>query len=320
MDKVSVIVPAYNVGDYLRQCIDSICYQTYKNLEIIIVNDGSTDNTKQLIQSYAKKDKRIIAKNQINLGHGPACNLGIKNATSRYLMFCDGDDYYFPTMVEELLQAINKRKTPVVTSQAYAFDAITKKSINDSNHTSIPISKKHQQQMHRQEIIQIADQLPIQYWAKIYNRQWLVKNKILFSNEKTSYDDIPFHWHILAKTQTLGIVPKKLYAYRVNRQGSSFDKINVSQFTNMHNHAAEIVKVNSPSLLSPFYKSYIQAIEWLFLHAKITKPDRIKTLKSLEKAIQSFNLQHLLAFHYQVFQNEQAWYKVNHLLNKMRKK
>ena len=99
---VSVIVPVYNVEKYLRQCLDSILGQTYKNLEIIIVNDGSTDSSANIIKEYKKTDDRIVVISQKNQGLSAARNAGVKKATGNYIMFVDSDDWIAPDIVEYL--------------------------------------------------------------------------------------------------------------------------------------------------------------------------------------------------------------------------
>lgn len=99
---VSVIVPVYNVEKYLRQCLDSILGQTYKNLEVIIVDDGSTDSSANIIKEYKKKDDRIVVISQKNQGLSAARNVGIKKANGDYIMFVDSDDWIAPDIVEYL--------------------------------------------------------------------------------------------------------------------------------------------------------------------------------------------------------------------------
>ena len=91
--KVSVIIPLYNVENYLKQCLDSVVNQTLKEIEIICINDGSTDNSKQILEDYARKDDRIKIINRKNSGQGVARNVGIKYAKGEYIGFVDSDDW-----------------------------------------------------------------------------------------------------------------------------------------------------------------------------------------------------------------------------------
>lgn len=101
--KISVIIPVYNIAEYLPQCLDSVINQTHKNLEIIVVDDGSTDNSGNVIDEYAKKDNRIVKISKNNSGVSDTRNKGIDIATGDYIGFVDGDDYIEPEMYEFLL-------------------------------------------------------------------------------------------------------------------------------------------------------------------------------------------------------------------------
>ena len=102
--KVSIIVPVYNTAKYLTECLDSLVHQTYKNLEIILVDDGSTDNSGQIIDEYAKIDSRIIAIHQPNSGQSAARNAGLRRASGDYVSFIDSDDSVANTFIAKLLK------------------------------------------------------------------------------------------------------------------------------------------------------------------------------------------------------------------------
>ena len=103
---ITIIIPVYNAKKYLRDCIESILSQTYHNLEIILVDDGSTDSSEKLVDDYAKTDKRIKAIHQKNMGLSGARNTGLKHATGKYVTFVDSDDRIDPNMVKNLLNAL----------------------------------------------------------------------------------------------------------------------------------------------------------------------------------------------------------------------
>lgn len=105
---VSIIVPIYNAEKYLKKCVDSLVNQTKKELEIILINDGSTDNTLKILKEY--KDKRIKLFSNKNQGIGKTRNFGISKATSKYIMFCDSDDYYEPNMCELMFNEVEKKR------------------------------------------------------------------------------------------------------------------------------------------------------------------------------------------------------------------
>jgi len=117
--KISVIIPIYKVEQYLVKCLDSICNQTYKNLEIIGVDDGSPDNCGKILDEYAQKDKRIVAVHKQNGGLASARNAGIDIATGQYLGFVDSDDWIEPNMYEVLLNAIEKHNADMASCFVY---------------------------------------------------------------------------------------------------------------------------------------------------------------------------------------------------------
>ena len=119
MDKlISVIVAAYNVAPWLSRCIESILAQTYKNLEIILIDDGSTDETSNIIDCYAKKDPRIVAVHQKNAGLVAVRDNGIELATGEFMAFVDGDDALDPDMYERLLNNAEKYDADIFCNQA----------------------------------------------------------------------------------------------------------------------------------------------------------------------------------------------------------
>ena len=114
MDKISIVVPIYNTEKYLDECIESIVNQTYKNLEIILIDDGSKDKSPQMCDEWAKKDNRIKIIHKSNEGAGASRNRGIAVATGKFIYFVDSDDYIDPTLVEKCLNAISKSSSAMV--------------------------------------------------------------------------------------------------------------------------------------------------------------------------------------------------------------
>lgn len=122
MDKISIIVPAYNVANYLPKCLDSIINQTYKNIEIIAVDDGSTDESGEIIDRYAQKDSRVVSVHKKNGGLSDARNVGIDIATGEYLMFIDGDDFIDERMAEIMYSRIIEDKSDMVMCELTCVD------------------------------------------------------------------------------------------------------------------------------------------------------------------------------------------------------
>lgn len=125
--KVTAIVPIYNVEKYLERCVDSILLQTYKNIEVILVNDGSTDNSLQYCNKYKNQDNRVIIIDKQNGGLSDARNAGLKQATGDYVCFIDSDDFILPTMIEMMVkQLIEDQADICVCDMEYLYDNGTK--------------------------------------------------------------------------------------------------------------------------------------------------------------------------------------------------
>ncbi len=142
MSKVSIIVPIYNTEKYLKKCLDSIVRQTHQNLEIILVDDGSTDNSSEIANSYAKIDKRIKVIHQENQGQSTARNTGLSKATGEYISFIDSDDEIAKNFIEELLSAYSDNTSLSVCGMHYK--RVRKKTAEDVYIRPLRARKKHE--------------------------------------------------------------------------------------------------------------------------------------------------------------------------------
>lgn len=196
--KITVIVPAYNVEKWFPRCIESILSQTHQVLEIIVINDGSTDGTAQLINEYAKNDSRIVAVHQENAGLIEVRERGIKMATGQYIGFVDGDDEIEPDMYERLLE--NALQYDAEISQCgilYCFyDGRTKKMHGTGNVSVFNKVEGYRELMqgthmepslcnklYKKELLQGKDSCPDK---SIVNNEDLLRNSVLFSRAKKS--------------------------------------------------------------------------------------------------------------------------------------
>ncbi len=196
--KVSVIVPIYNVEGYLSRCIESIINQTLSDIEIILVNDGSTDNSEKIIKKYAKKDKRIVALKQENGGVASAKNLGVKNATGEFIGFVDSDDWIDNSMFEKMYNCAKRENSDVVICDFYKY-------FDDGKMTPIQTMPLVSVNIKKDFIM-----APCCSWNKLYKRGLLKDNS--FPNGLI-YEDLAVTPLLVNKIDKISYINECLYYY-----------------------------------------------------------------------------------------------------------
>lgn len=227
MDKISVIVPVYNVAPYLKQCLDSIVSQTYRNLEIILVNDGSTDNSLEICQQYSEQDQRIRIISQENAGVSAARNTGIEISTGQYLTFIDPDDCYASdSSLEVLFGLIDKYQVKIAVGNFDEFDeSISQYRLysHDNKATVYPIQKWFSFQYVGDKNLSQCFSTP---WGILFYQD-LFKN-LRFPVGKISEDDLTI-WKLYLQTSSMVFINQAIYIYRNNRNRSITDVANPAQ-------------------------------------------------------------------------------------------
>jgi len=220
MAKVSIIVPVYNVEKYLRQCLDSVCNQTLQDIEIIIVNDGSTDNSQNIIDEYARKDNRIKVVYKENGGLASAKNAGLKIATGEYIGFVDSDDFAELNMFEELYNKAKSLDADISFCLSTCFESDTGTVLNNPYFSECVLNEDYDDvAFNWYEIKNKLFKLAVVSWNKIY-RQDLIKKHNLTFFDGMGFEDNPFSFHSFIAAEKIALVRKHLYNYRLNRSGS----------------------------------------------------------------------------------------------------
>ncbi|MEY8441183.1 glycosyltransferase family 2 protein [Lactobacillaceae bacterium 24-114] len=209
MKKISVIVLTYNVGEYLRECLESILNQTYNNLEIILVDDSSTDNSLAISEEFCQKDQRVRLIQQPNSGAGPVRNLGVSVATGDYIMFIDGDDILSTNMVADLYQQAEENNADISCCLFYRIDEqgtyYFYSDPHNPNHSALEKTYSSLDWLEN-EVRPVIGQIFYQAWGKLFKRN-LFKNveypshsygddgltgwKLYLSADKISYINMP---------------------------------------------------------------------------------------------------------------------------------
>lgn len=224
---VSVIVAVYNVERYLSQCLDSLVNQTLKNIEIIVINDASTDNSAQVINGYKSSCPNLRVINcECNKGLASVRNIGLREAKGLYVAFADGDDWVDIRMCEVLYQRASDDNTDVLIADATVFYEDSKsfrqffdqhiRQALDPRLRTIPFELRSEPRVLLLEPVA---------WTKLYKRSFLQKHALHFEEGMNSYEDICFHFSVLVKATRISLLDDVLFYYRQNRPGQISGRI-----------------------------------------------------------------------------------------------
>lgn len=244
--KVSIIIPIYNVEKYIEQCIESVVNQTLKDIEIIIVNDGTKDNSMKKIEKYLS-DPRIIVIDKENGGLSSARNVGLEIAKGEYIAFIDSDDFIELTMLEELYN--NSEKADIVFSDIIFYDDKTK----NKKYSKIKLSFEK----NLDKGSYFLDTIPIVVWNKIYRNKYLKKIALTFI-EGIIYEDNDFTVKAVFQATKVKYV-KSFHYYRINRDGSIM--ANSKKLKEEENKEGNLLKINSQKTIIEDIEKFYQELE-----------------------------------------------------------
>lgn len=210
--KVSIIVPVYNASKYLKDSIEDILNQSYEDFELICVNDGSTDNSLEVLSEYKTKDERVIVINQENKGGGSARNVGADFAKGEYLLFLDADDKFENCLIKKCIEKADKEKCDVLIYAADEFHYITK----ETKPSPWLLQKAYEK----------YDGNPFHYttttvWNKLYRREYLNKYNIRHQDQRVTAFSMYFTFFALMYTSRISFLDEILVHYRGENPSSS---------------------------------------------------------------------------------------------------
>lgn len=254
---VSVIVPVYNVRPYLEEALDSVVNQTYRNLEIIVIDDGSTDGSGEMCDQYAARDERIRVIHQENRGLSAARNVGLDIMTGQAVAFLDSDDAFHPEMVQRMLEAMIENETDIVTCEHVNY------------RTTKPMPRGRLREKRKQIAVNRTydgiqalraladDKITTAAWDKLYSReQW---NTIRFPTGHV-YEDRYTLFEVLFHTKTLFVLDETLYMHRT-RPGSittTRSINNVRDWILAHKKWNMFVETHTPEVFTPEHLKNVQ--------------------------------------------------------------
>ena len=222
---VSIIVPIYNVEKYLRQCIESLVNQTYNNIEIILVNDGSTDNSGRICDEYANSDKRIRVIHKENGGLSSARRVGISSASGDYIMLVDGDDWIDQYTVEQCVSSLDKDYTVELVMFTYVREYHNNSIKSHILDNSLVLNGKEVEQLvYRRLFGLIGNEMKHperlenmgSCCMKLYKKDVAYKGRYFDTNDVGSSEDVLFNIYALYGCSSVVYLDKHLYHYRKN--------------------------------------------------------------------------------------------------------
>lgn len=222
--KVSVIVPVFNVRDYLSTSLDSILNQSLEDIEIICINDGSTDDSLKILENYAKKDNRIKIISKENEGQGTARNVGLDNACGEFISFVDADDFIKKDMLEKLYNKSVNGNLDLVMCKVSSFDNETHVIDDNLWYYSLKCFSGFKKEVFNNlDTKEFTSLISVTPYNKLYRRSFVEKNNIRFP-EKYIFEDEVFFYNVYLKAKRISLIDENLYCYRTNRKGSTVSK------------------------------------------------------------------------------------------------
>lgn len=219
--KVSVVIPVYNVASYLAQCLDSLCAQTLKELQIICVDDGSTDGSLEILFDYEKRDPRflILENNTKSAGAGRARNMGMAHAKGEYLLILDADDYFDLELIEKTYTKAKETDSDVVLFDAQYFDHATGDFLTFNDTLVVSLLPDKEVFSSQEMATTLFQAIQASAWKQLYRREF-VRQQGLYFKELYVMNDIFFTYTSLVAAQRISVVPQRLLYYRYNNSSS----------------------------------------------------------------------------------------------------
>lgn len=277
LDKVSIIIPMYNSEKYITDCINSVLNQTYKNIEVIIINDGSTDQSLSLCQEFAIKDSRVNLINIKNSGVSAARNIGIENSTGDFITFVDSDDWIKENMIELAIEKIKEKKADVVMWSFYRN--FPNKQVNSS---FLPFKEKVFNEnkdhlflgsIHARfgKVTESSGASIGTVWCKLYKAEIIKENNLLFNPTLTRAQDVIFSMKALNSAEKIYYFDERLYHYRISNtsttSGNKFIEDTNKPFDSLLAEFENFINENDFSGNKNFYNAlHARAIQVLMWH------------------------------------------------------
>lgn len=283
--KISVVLPVYNGEDFILRSINSILNQTFTDFELLIIDDGSKDNSGRICDEYAKKDNRIRVFHKQNGGVSSARNMGLDNAQGEWVTFIDSDDWIKPAFLEELISHVDERVDVVISySETVTKNGVTKLDINGEG----LVENTNFHELFTKYCMTINTTC----WAKLYRRELIESNRIRFDNRIKMGEDTVFLYTCLLKAKKIFVLNKTDYCYNDTPASLSKHIYLINNELACYNQISSIIielinqkQISDQEALNKLYSiiAYyvVRVLESLYRN-KISFSKRMKIIKSLD--------------------------------------
>lgn len=290
MEKISIVVPIYNAEQYISSCIESLCNQTYSNIEIVLVDDGSTDRSGKICDEYASKDSRIKVIHKVNGGVSSTRNAGIDNAEGEYIMFVDSDDEICEDCVSSNLTLAKENDADLVI-YGFLYNAIDEGSChNNGFDQDYILSEAEFFDGFYCDIVEREFINPP--WNKLIRKTLLTENKIRFNENYSICEDMAFSTEVVAASKKIVLNHEICYKYNIKLTGSLVFKFHENYFealTNFYDLSLAYCnrymnQTKQRKCIDSIYSSLaIMYIKQICCNDKWEKKDKMVKLKSILK-------------------------------------
>ena len=265
---ISVIIPIYNTEKYLEQCLESVINQSYKNIEIIIINDGSTDNSKKICEKYKKLDNRVKYIDKINEGVSKALNIGIEMVTGNYIYMMDSDDYIDSNTIENLVNTIKKNEYPDIIKST-CFNVVKNNEIHPYKQTIVEneLNKKLIIKDNLETLLELIFINP-PLWYGIYKSDIIKKLRFNEVIKKANYQDYLMSIELLFNSQSIVLVKYPFYYYRISSNQHSNNLENVIDFLSSTKHLNKCFENTNNDIKHKFINNIFQHFCYQIDHTK----------------------------------------------------
>lgn len=267
MIKVSILVPVYNVERYLPQCLESLIHQTLKEIEIICINDGSTDASPGIVEEYRRKDSRIRLINKENTGYGHSMNIGLQSASGEYIGIVESDDYASPEMFDDLYRKAGENSAEVVKSNFFEHE-----NDQEDRERFVELLKgfSYDRLLTVQEIEKLY-MVSAQIWSAIYRRDFLIQHGIHFHETPgASYQDTSFAFQVWFFAKRVLLVREAYLHYRIDNPGSSINSgAKLYCFCDEYAYIEDFLQKNIHDIRIEYIKTVIKFRDYLWNYSRV---------------------------------------------------